>query len=154
MPFPIRAATQRDEPALMQLLPRLADFEVPDGRNPKDLWFEDSELMKKALSGNAENTRVLVATDREDNAIGIAMFTLKPELLSHSPSAHLEAIAVEPAHARQGIAASLIDACTDAARQMGAGSMSLHVFSNNTKARGLYEHCGFDEEIIRCYKTL
>lgn len=138
----------------MQLLPMLADFEVPDGRNPRDLWFEDSELMKKVLAGNNKNTKILVATNTVDDAIAIAMYTIKPELLSHSPSAHLEAIAVHPDHARNGIAKKLIDACSDGARQHGATCMSLHVFSNNTSARSLYEHCGFDEEIIRCYKTL
>ncbi len=138
----------------MQLLPMLADFEVPDGRNPRDLWFEDSELMKKVLAGNIDNTKILVAANTADNAIAIAMYTIKPELLSHLPSAHLEAIAVHPDHTRNGIAKKLIDACSNDARQHGATSMSLHVFSNNTRARSLYEQCGFDEEIIRCYKTL
>lgn len=154
MSYTIRTSLASDEEALMRLLPRLADFQVPEGRNPRDLWFEDSELMKKALAGKTQNTQVLVATDSSQNVIAIAMYTIKPELLSHSPSAHLEAIAVDPDHARQGIAKKLIDACSDGASKLGATCMSLHVFANNTRARSLYEHCGFDEEIIRCYKNL
>ena len=101
-----------------------------------------------------DNTDILVATDAHDNAIAVAMYTLKPELLSSAPSAHLEAIAVHPEHARNGIARQLIDACSGGARRQGATCMSLNVFSSNVRARALYKACGFDEELVRCYKPL
>jgi len=154
MPDTIRAATPEDEAALLELMPRLADFEVPAVRDSKDLWFGDSRLMQKVLAGTAENSHVLVATDAENKAIAIAMYTIKPELLSSATSAHLEALAVHPQHLRQGLAKKLIDVCTTECRQKGAECMSLHVFGNNTRARALYKACGFDEELIRCYKPL
>lgn len=108
----IRTATPEDETALLELLPRLADFEVPAGRDPKDLWFGDSKLLQKVLSGAADNSYVLVATDTTNKAIALAMYTIKPELLSSATSAHLEAIAVHPEHLRQGLAKKLIEVCT------------------------------------------
>jgi len=154
MPPTIRTATPEDEAALLELLPRLADFDVPAVRDPKDLWFGDSKLMQKVLAGDADNSHVLVATDAENKAVAIAMYTIKPELLSSATSAHLEALAVNPEFLRQGLAKKLIDVCAAQSKQKGAESMSLHVFGNNTRARALYKACGFDEELIRCYKPL
>ncbi len=154
MPTTIRTATPDDETALLELMPRLADFDVPTGRDPTDLWFGDSKLMQKVLAGNADNSHVLVAADAKNNAIALAMYTIKPELLSSAPSAHLEALAVHPDHLRQGLAKKLINECTNESRKKGAECMSLHVFGNNTRARALYKECGFDEELIRCYKPL
>ena len=154
MPYTIRSATPQDETALSKLLPLLADFVVPNNRNPKDLWYGDYKLMKKSLAGKAENTSILLAADNMDNAIAIAMYTLKPDILSSATGAHLEAVAVHPDHTRQGIARDLIAACTDAAKQQGASFMSLNVFSNNVSARALYKACEFDEELIRCYKII
>jgi len=154
MTYTIRAASKSDEAALSDLMPRLADFDVPSVRNPKDLWFGDSQLMNKVLAGNAENSHVLVAADTDDKPVALAMYTIKPELLSGASSAHLEAIAVHSDHARQGLGKKLIDASSAEAKQKGATCMSLHVFGNNTRARALYEACGFDEELIRCFKTL
>jgi len=155
MPYTIRSATQNDEAALLQLLPRLADFEVPNERDPKDLWFGDAELMKKALAGLVEASHVHVAADEQNNMpVALAMFSIRPEALSGATSAHLEAIAVHPDHARQGLAKKLIDVCSDDAKLKGATCMSLNVFANNSRARALYKVCGFDEELIRCYKPL
>ena len=154
MPPTIRTATPEDENALLELLPRLADFDVPAVRDPKDLWFGDSLLMQKVLAGEADNSHVLVAADSDNKAIALAMYPIKPELLSSVSSAHLEALAVHPEHLRQGLAKKLIDVCATQSKQKGAECMSLHVFGNNTRARALYKICGFDEELIRCYKPL
>lgn len=154
MPYKIRPAAPADEAPIMALLPRLADFDVPHNRDAKDLWFGDSQLMKKSLAGQTDNTFVLVAADEEDTAIAVAMYTIKPELLSGAQSAHLEALAVNQDHARQGLAKQLIKICSDEALQKGATCMSLHVFANNNRARALYKSVGFDEELIRCYMPL
>ena len=154
MPHTIRTAIPEDETALTELLPGLADFEVPAARDSKDLWSGDRELMRKVLAGCADNSHVLVAATAENKAVAIAMYTIKPELLSSATSAHLEALAVHPDHRRLGLADKLIDAVAAESRLQGAVGMSLHVFSNNTRARALYKNSGFDEEIIRCYKPL
>ena len=154
MPNTIRSAVPEDETALLNLMPRLADFEVPAARDPKDLWFGDAKLMQKVLADEVDNSHVLVATDAENKAIAIAMYTIKPELLSSATSAHLEALAVHPEHLRQGLAKKLIEVCATESRKKGAECMSLHVFGNNARARALYKECGFDEEVIRCYKPL
>lgn len=154
MQYSIRTATQQDSETLNEILPRLADFEVPAVRNPKDLWMGDARLMAKVLAGEVKNSHVVVAVDTDDTAVGVAIYTIKPELLSGDTSAHLEVLAVHEDHTRNGLGKKLIDTCSAEARQKGANCMSLHVFSNNTRARALYQSTGFDEELIRCYKPI
>lgn len=154
MTYTIRPASARDEAQLHDLLPRLADFEVPHSRQPKELWSGDAYLLKKVLRGSAENTQLLVAADPSDKAVAVAMYTLKAELLSGQKSVHLETLVVHENHLRNGLGRKLINAVTTEAKKSGALSMSLHVFAKNTRARELYKDCGFDEELIRCFKPL
>jgi len=105
-------------------------------------------------AGRSVARHVIVATDNNDAPVAVSMYTVKPELLSGDISAHLEVLAVDKNHMRQGLGKKLIDATTTAAIELGATVMSLHVFSNNKRARALYKSCGFDEELIRCYKPL
>ena len=80
------------------------------------------------------------------------MVTLNPELLSQSPSAHLEVIAVAENAEGQGVGKELMAAAEAGARNRGANSITLFVFANNARARRVYDSAGFDEELIRCIK--
>ena len=57
-------------------------------------------------------------------------------------------------HEGRGIAKALLAMAETAARDLGAGSMSLHVFAVNARARGLYERAGYDGELMRYIKHL
>lgn len=150
----IRAARADDGPALMDLLPGLADFPVPNDRNPDDLWRGDARLVEQHLAGQDDNTILLVAADDSDRPLGVAFVTLKPELLSGAPSAHLEAIVIGPGARGQGAGRSLLEAVEQAAAERGARSITLHAFRRNERARALYESAGYDPELIRYMKPL
>jgi len=150
----IRDAQPTDSEKMLALLPNLADFDTPNNRNPDHLWQGDRATLLRWLDGDAPHTFVRVASSPNENVAGLAIVTLGDEMLSHEPSAHLEVLAVDPTQRRQGIAQALIDDAEQESRQRGAKSMSLHVFTNNTRARKLYEKCGFESEIIRCYKEI
>jgi len=154
MNYQFRNATQSDEEALMKMLPRLADFDVPAGRDSKDLWQGDAALMQKALKGETDKSFVIVAESSNATIAGVAIYTLRPELLSSEPSAHLEVLVVHEQHTRQGLGKQLIELTETDAATKGAKSLTLHVFGNNKRARALYEHCGFNEELLRCYKPI
>lgn len=153
MALTVRPATAADGDAMLSLMPRLAAFDVPEGRDPRHLWESDAALLRDWLSGRANGCRVQVASDGE-RIVGLAMVSLRPELLSKAPSAHLEAIAVAPGCEGQGLGRRLLQAAEDDARAQGARSMSLHVFAVNTRARRLYERAGYDGELLRYIKPL
>jgi ribosomal protein S18 acetylase RimI-like enzyme len=152
-PYEIRAADESHGDAILALMPRLADYDVPANRNPQHLWMHDAEMFRQWLDGEVD-CLVHVALDSSGKVLGFSMVRLRPELLSHEPSAHLEAIAVDPQAEGKGVAKALLGAAEASAKAMGALTMTLHVFAANTRARGLYEKTGYDGELMRYIKHL
>lgn len=111
-------------------------------------------MLKQFFAGAIPETHVLVAVEEDSTVHGVAIYTMRKELLSGEPSAHLEVLAVNADTRRQGIGQALIDSTETAAKTLGAQSITLHVFSNNTRARSLYKATGFKEELLRCYKPI
>ena len=92
--FSIRGARKEDEPEILALLPYLADFDIPVRRNSADLWSGDAALARDILSDAAPSSFIDIA-ERDDGAMaGLIIVSLREELLSHGPSAHLEAIVI------------------------------------------------------------
>jgi ribosomal protein S18 acetylase RimI-like enzyme len=151
--FNIRPGTPADAGAVLALMPRLADFDVPGTRNPEHLWKDDARLFERWVAGDVE-CLVQVADDADGNILGFTMVRLRPELLSHEPSAHLEAIALDDRAEGQGIAKALLDAAEKQAAEQGALSMSLHVFASNARARRFYDRAGYDGELMRYIKHI
>ena len=66
MDYTVREATAEDADAMLALMPRLADFDVPGHRNPEDLWRALDEAAErhdvtwewvKGHAGHPENER-------------------------------------------------------------------------------------------------
>lgn len=154
MSFTIRKAHPADRENALALLPELSDFEVPDYRDPDHTWQGDAKLLEQYFAGGAPHTNALVSVDNDSNIQGIAIFTMRSELLSGEPSAHLEVLVVAAQSRRVGIGQALIAATETAAKEQGACSLTLHVFANNKRARSVYKSTGFKEELLRCYKPI
>ena len=150
----IRQATAEDQARLLELLPLLADFDIPEARKPEDLWLGDVPLLKAVLAGDADQAFLDVAVNDEDYILGLALISMREELLSHAPSAHLEAIVVSPEARGLGLGRTLLQHTEDAVKKRGAHSLSLHVFNKNQRAKSLYSSHGFDNELIRALKWL
>ena len=155
MDYTIRIATPADADAIKEILPRLADFTIPPVRTPEQLWHGDRDLLVDWEQGENE-CLVYVATQEsaDDTVLGACMVTLREEIMSHAPSAHLEVLVLGAKAEGHGIGHALLQQAQVAAREAGALSMSLHVFANNTRARALYEKEGFDGELLRYHKPL
>jgi len=154
MALTIRQATVADAEAMRALMPRLAEFDLPSRRDPHHLWMHDLELLERWVEGIEPDCRIHVAVDASGELCGLAMVTLRPELLSRAPSAHLEALAVAEGCEGQGIGGRLLEAAEADASKQGALSLTLHVFAVNARARRLYEKAGFEGELMRYIKTL
>jgi ribosomal protein S18 acetylase RimI-like enzyme len=150
----IRPATPEDQARLLELLPLLADFDIPQARKPEDLWLGDVPLLKAVLAGNTDQSFLDVAVNEEGYVLGLALITMREELLSHMPSAHLEAIVVSPEARGMGLGRTLLQHTEAAVKKRGAHSLSLHVFNKNQRAKSLYTSHGFDNELIRAIKWL
>jgi len=153
MNFTIQPACAADADAVLELIPRLADFSVPVNRNPEDLWRGDAEVFRAWVAGERPDVEVLVARV-EGKTVGVSMFSFRKEMLSGEPSAHLETLAISKDVEGYGIAKALMHDTEKLVIAKGARSITLHVFANNTRARALYERQGFDGELLRYSKML
>lgn len=149
--FAIRTADNRDGDAILAMMPRLAEFEVPATRNPEHLWKDDAKMLRRWLDGE-EECLVHVAIDDAQNVLGFSMVRLRSELLSKEPSAHLEAIAVDRSAEGMGVGKALLAAAENDSKALGALTMTLHVFAVNARARAVYERAGYDGELMRYIK--
>ncbi len=154
MSFNVRNAVREDVEAILALMPRLASFDLPEARNPVHLWESDAAMLKRWRDGEAAECFVHVAVDGAEKVLGFTLTSLRPELLSHEPSAHLEALAVGEGAEGQGVGRALLAAVEDEAKIHGAQTITLHVFARNTRARSLYEGAGYDGELLRYIKGL
>ena len=154
MEFQVRSAIPADAEAMLALMPRLASFDVPESRNPEHLWMHDAALLRRWVDGAADECLVHVAVDPAKRLLGFTLVSLRPELLSHEPSAHLEAIAVDKTAEGHGVGRALLETAEAAARAKGAQTITLHVFARNTRAREFYERRGYDGELLRYIKPL
>ncbi|VUX55468.1 putative GCN5-related N-acetyltransferase [uncultured Woeseiaceae bacterium] len=154
MSFQVRSGVNEDGEAILALMPRLAAFDVPNSRNPVDLWRSDAAMLQRWLDGKASECFVHVAVDDARKMLGFTLVSLRPELLSHEPSAHLEAIVVGEGAEGMGVGRALLAAAESEANSQGALTITLHVFASNTRARGFYEQSGYDGELLRYIKEL
>jgi ribosomal protein S18 acetylase RimI-like enzyme len=154
MSFQVRSATSEDGEAILALMPRLAAFDVPKSRNPVDLWRSDAAMLQRWLDGEAAKCFVHVAIDDAGESLGFTLVSMRPELLSHDPSAHLEAIVVGEGAEGMGVGQALLAAAENEAKSRGAQTITLHVFASNIRARGFYEKSGYDGELLRYIKEL
>lgn len=138
---------------MLALMPRLAEFDVPDRRDPEHLWRDDAKLLQCWIDGQ-EECLVHVAVSREQQVLGFTLTRIRPEPLSREPSAHLEAIAVDRAAEGKGVAKALLAATEESAFEHGAETMTLHVISTNERARQFYERAGYFGELVRYIKDL
>ncbi|MAA79073.1 MAG: hypothetical protein CL916_07405 [Deltaproteobacteria bacterium] len=141
-----------DKEEVLSLFPELADFELPVQRVAKHLWSGDAEMLCTVLEQKSTVTFADVAVDRHGSILGVIMVTLREELLSHTPSAHLETIIVAPKARGNGLGTLLLERAEQRAFELGAKSLTLHVFFNNIRARSLYKKHGYEEELFRCIK--
>ncbi len=150
----LRPATPEDEAAILTMLPQLADFPIPPRRTPEQLWQGDATLASRVLNDAAPASFLDVLVTHSNAVVGLVLVTLRPELLSHTPSAHLEAIVVRPDHRGRGLGKWLLAHCETRVRTLGANALTLHVFDRNERAKSLYVRQGYDLELVRAVKWL
>jgi ribosomal protein S18 acetylase RimI-like enzyme len=139
---------------MLALMPRLAEFDLPQGRSPGELYGDDAKLMRRWLADEADDCLVQVAVDDSGEILGFTLTRLRPDALNHEPSAHLEAIAVAAAAEGRGAGKALLAAVEENAANYGAQSLTLHVISTNERAISFYERAGYFGEMRRYIKRL
>lgn len=88
---------------------------------------------------------VLVA-EQDGAVVGYVRLDQPGPLPSHAHVFVINGLAVAPERQGAGVGGGLVVAALEEARRRGAGKVSLRVLAPNTRARRLYERCGFEVE--------
>jgi ribosomal protein S18 acetylase RimI-like enzyme len=152
MDVDIRAATQDDSAAILDLAPRLAIGvaawrdqlqAVAAGRG----WLEGS--LEAALAGECA---VFVAVDQ--GAV-VGVISVSPQRhFTGELDGYIGELAVAGHASRRGVGRSLIAAAADWAADRGLVNLTLHTGAANTTARAFYAALGFAEEEVRLTRAL
>jgi ribosomal protein S18 acetylase RimI-like enzyme len=155
LPLSIRSARHDDEAFLLSLLPRLADFPLPEWRTAGEIARGDRALLLEALHGRIEHAAILVAElSPGGERAGYVFATTKHDYFTRAAHAHVEVIAVTPEAERRGVARALMEAIEHWAGRRGYRHITLNVFDRNARARALYDSLGYEAETIHFRKNL
>jgi ribosomal protein S18 acetylase RimI-like enzyme len=148
----IRAATEHDKPAVLQLAPRLAEG-LAAWRNRQaavlaaQQWLTDSFATAARQDGT-----VLVAVDK--TGIGGVITISEQRHFTGEIDGYIGELAVASHAVRHGIGRALIAAAETWAQDRGLRHLTLHTGTANIPARHFYAALGFHEEDIRLTRSL
>ena len=148
----VRRGRPDDEASLLALADQLAAFPVPAWRSARQIQRADDGVLRDALGG-APGSAVFVAEGTRGND-GVVCLTTSTDYFTQEPVAHIEVLAVDPAAQGRGVARALMHAAESWAREQGFARISLNVWVQNERARGLYEHLGYGPETMHYLKDL
>jgi ribosomal protein S18 acetylase RimI-like enzyme len=155
LPLTIRPARHDDEAFLLSLLPRLADFALPEWRTADEIARGDRPMLLEALHGRIEHAAILVAElSPAGERAGYVFATTRHDYFTRAAHAHVEVIAVTPEAERRGVARALMDAIEQWAKRRGYRHVTLNVFDRNARAKALYDSLGYQAETIHFRKNL
>lgn len=152
MKFKIRKPDIDHRTAIMSMLDRLADFDIPAGRKPEEFFDHDAKLVSRYFEGDAPESEILIACDIKGLVIGVLVLSQNLDPLNNQVNTHIEVLVVARLYERKGIGSALLEKAEQLALAQGSLAVSLNVFRNNRKARRFYQLHNFDEELIRCIK--
>ena len=148
----VRRGRPDDEASVLALADQLASFPVPAWRTEREIQRADDGVLRNALSG-IPGSVVFVAEGARGNE-GVVCLTSKVDYFTHEPLAYIEVLAVDPDAQGRGVARALMHAAESWARENGFARMSLSVWMQNERARGMYEHLGYRPETMHYLKDL
>ena len=138
----IRPMTIEDLPAVYRLGTRC--YHLHD--KPYNYW--SVREVADHVEGSADLCFVAEADGR---VVGFALGAPSYEILEDT--GHLEWLAVDPDHRRDGLATRLIDAVVEQMRALGRQDIVADVSSANEASRTLFARAGFDEGISVTFFT-
>jgi ribosomal protein S18 acetylase RimI-like enzyme len=137
---------------MLALADQLAAFPVPPWRTAREIQRADDGVILAALSGEPGTAAFVV--DGPGGLDGAVCLTTQVDYFTRESAAHIEVLAVDPAAQGRGVAGALMDAAESWARDSGFARITLNVWVQNERARGLYEHLGYGPETMHYLKAL
>ena len=148
----IRAATDHDKPAVLQLAPRLAEGVAP-WRDHRAAVLAAQQWLRDSFATAARQDGAVLIAAGETGVAG--MITISEQRhFTGEIDGYIGELAVASHAVRRGIGRALIAAAETWARDRGLRHLTLHTGTANILARDFYAALGFQEEEIRLTRPL
>ena len=151
-PLTIRRATRRDEPFLVHVSRRLAEFDLPPWRTAEEIASADANTMLASVEAAQRGDEVMIA-ERDGVAVGCLHMVSVRDFFGRT-HAHISVVATTRAAEGTGVGRALMARAEAWSRERGLSLVTLNVFAANVRARRVYERAGFAPEVLKYAKSL
>ena len=150
----VRAGRREDEEFVVAAAERLAAFEVPAWRRGAEIVAGESRTLRRFFESPDPGAELLVAQSADGERLGFALLETVADYFSGQRHGHIGILAVTAAAEGRGVGGALLRAAEAWARALRFPRLSLNVFESNGRARAVYEHHGYEPEIVRYVKAI
>jgi ribosomal protein S18 acetylase RimI-like enzyme len=150
----IRRAHAGDRSFIISLARRFAEFPLPSWREAVQIREGTSRVLEAAIYSEEEAIAVLMAEDSEGRKLGFVHLQTHTDFFTGEAYGHVSELAVIEEAEGRGAGSMLMSAAEQWAKEKGYRQLSLNVFTENEKARRMYERLGYEPEVIRYVKPL
>jgi GNAT superfamily N-acetyltransferase len=149
----LRPATVADRADVFALVPRLVAFGPPPWRDVDEMVATDLDVISRAFESAPEDAAIYVA-ECGSRVAGFMHVHWSVDYYRRRRHAHVADLVVSPGFEGRGLASRMLDRAEQWAREHGYDWLTISVFEENQRAARLYEHLGFQREIVHLIKPL
>ena len=149
----IRPALTSDAPAILALAARMPAF-GPTTRPAAEIAERERAALSDALYDPGDGTDLLVAEQQPRGVVGVLLLESRRDYFTNAPHGYVSILAVASEMEGQGVGSALLRAAEDWGRDRGFSKLTLAVFSDNRRAKAVYERQGWQPELETWYKLL
>jgi len=149
----IRPAVPSDASAIRTLAERLPAF-GPSTRSAAEIVQRERAALAAALSRPTEGSALLVAEHGSRGVVGVVLLDSRRDYFTDEAHGHVAILAVAHDVEGQGVGRALLKAADDWGRGRGFAKLTLAVFTDNRRAKEVYERQGWRQELETWYKPL
>lgn len=150
----IRQFNSSDKEFIESLIPRFSEFDLPVWRQKNEIDITNSASLKRAMKEPEPDSAIFIAEDETGNRAGFINLQVQIDYFNSERVGYISDLAVNLSFEGNGIGRMLINKAEEWALKNNCRMLSLYVFSNNSKARRVYERLGFQEEVSKYIKPL
>lgn len=152
-PVSIRPAVASDGPVILSLADRLPAF-GPSTRTAAEIAERERAALADALARPSDGSAVLVAEQPTRRVVGVILLESRRDYFTNESHGYVSILAVSSEVEGQGVGRALLKAAEDWARAKQFTKLTLAVFTDNIRAKEVYERQGWRAELETWYKRL
>ncbi len=153
-PLRLRPARPADLPFLIDLATRLGDFPLPPWRQPHQIGDAEHDGLAVAVAEADDERLLAIAESGAGEPLGYVWVEPRVDFFTKEPYGHVSVLAVAESSEGRGIGKALMAEAERWTRERGMSHLGLNVWTQNHRARRLYEKLGYGEETLHYVKWL